>query len=265
MSLSSSVLTLSKCNFNCFNRFTCLQTYKNLLNELGDQAGQHEMIAENLSTSVAQELLSLIKQLKDDRRKVRQKRQHQSSIFLKVFLLTLKTFCSTWTRALESNLNCNLRSCFCRKQRRNTRGRSVPRNEPWTRTKRPTRTWTCLAPRSRSRGWTRQSNLSSMMIAKTSTPTSWKRLMSSRASITVTSSRPCFKTSRIWTRSGSSASKISSSRLCKRRRRSCPSYLNVWMAWPHRPSPLTKRRQACFYQKKKKNSIFFGNSCLFPI
>ena len=81
MSLSSSVLTLSKCKFNCFNRFTCLQTYKNLLNELGDQAGQHEMIAENLSTSVAQELLSLIKQLKDDRRKVRQKRQHLSSIF----------------------------------------------------------------------------------------------------------------------------------------------------------------------------------------
>ena len=54
----------------CFCRFTCLQAYKNLLNELGDQAGQHEMIAENLSTSVVQELSSLTKQLKDDRRKV---------------------------------------------------------------------------------------------------------------------------------------------------------------------------------------------------
>ena len=53
-----------------FCRFTCLQAYKNLLNELGDQAGQHEMIAENLSTSVVQELSSLTKQLKDDRRKV---------------------------------------------------------------------------------------------------------------------------------------------------------------------------------------------------
>lgn len=54
-----------------FCRFTCLQAYKNLLNELGDQAGQHEMIAENLSTTVVQELSSLVKQLKDDRRKVK--------------------------------------------------------------------------------------------------------------------------------------------------------------------------------------------------
>ena len=50
-------------------RFTCTRAYKNLLNELGDQAGQHEMIAENLSTSVVQELTVLVKQLKDDRRK----------------------------------------------------------------------------------------------------------------------------------------------------------------------------------------------------
>ena len=41
------------------------------MNELGDQAGQHEMIAENLSTSVVSELTNLVKQLKDDRRKVR--------------------------------------------------------------------------------------------------------------------------------------------------------------------------------------------------
>ena len=53
-----------------FCRFTCMQAYKNLLNELGDQAGQHELIAENLSSSVVQELSSLTKQLKDDRRKV---------------------------------------------------------------------------------------------------------------------------------------------------------------------------------------------------
>ena len=52
-------------------RFTCTKAYKNLLNELGDQAGQHELIAENLSTSVVLELASLVKQLKDDRRKVR--------------------------------------------------------------------------------------------------------------------------------------------------------------------------------------------------
>ena len=54
-----------------FFRFTCMQAYKNLLNELGDQAGQHELIAENLSSSVVQELSTLTKQLKDDRRKVK--------------------------------------------------------------------------------------------------------------------------------------------------------------------------------------------------
>ena len=54
-----------------FFRFTCTKAYKNLLNELGDQAGQHELIAENLSTSVVLELASLVKQLKEDRRKVR--------------------------------------------------------------------------------------------------------------------------------------------------------------------------------------------------
>ena len=53
-----------------------MQAYKNLLNELGDQAGQHELIAENLSSSVVQELSTLTKQLKDDRRKVNSNRKH---------------------------------------------------------------------------------------------------------------------------------------------------------------------------------------------
>ena len=62
----------SFCNkFLFYFRFTCTKAYKNLLNELGDQAGQHELIAENLSTSVVLELASLVKQLKEDRRKVR--------------------------------------------------------------------------------------------------------------------------------------------------------------------------------------------------
>ena len=67
----------------CFCRFTCLQAYKNLLNELGDQAGQHEMIAENLSTSVVQELSSLTKVLKDDRRKVSSSFQFRFFFLLK--------------------------------------------------------------------------------------------------------------------------------------------------------------------------------------
>jgi len=68
-------------------QFTCMQAYKNLLNELGDQAGQHELIAENLSSSVVQELSTLTKQLKDDRRKhltegTRIQSQLQSSLML---------------------------------------------------------------------------------------------------------------------------------------------------------------------------------------
>ena len=50
--------------------FSYTKAYKNLLNELGDQAGQHELIAENLSTQVVAELAALVKALKDDRRKV---------------------------------------------------------------------------------------------------------------------------------------------------------------------------------------------------
>jgi len=66
-------------------QFTCTKAYKNLLNELGDQAGQHELIAENLSTSVVLELASLVKQLKEDRRKqltegTRIREQLQSSL-----------------------------------------------------------------------------------------------------------------------------------------------------------------------------------------
>ena len=76
-----------------FCRFTCLQAYKNLLNELGDQAGQHEMIAENLSTTVVQELSSLVKQLKDDRRKV--KKKYSGSLFLRLELAALpRSHCS---------------------------------------------------------------------------------------------------------------------------------------------------------------------------
>ena len=66
-------LILGNYNSYLFSRFTCTKAYKNLLNELGDQAGQHELIAENLSTSVVLELASLVKQLKEDRRKVRKR------------------------------------------------------------------------------------------------------------------------------------------------------------------------------------------------
>ena len=40
-----------------------------MLNEINDLAGQHELIAENLSTAVVSDLTTLIRSLKDDRRK----------------------------------------------------------------------------------------------------------------------------------------------------------------------------------------------------
>ena len=41
-----------------------------MLNEINDLAGQHEVIAENLSTAVVSDLTTLVKSMKDDRRKV---------------------------------------------------------------------------------------------------------------------------------------------------------------------------------------------------
>ena len=42
-----------------------------MLNEINDLAGQHEVIAENLSTAVVSDLNILVKSMRDDRRKVR--------------------------------------------------------------------------------------------------------------------------------------------------------------------------------------------------
>jgi hypothetical protein len=41
-----------------------------MLNEINDLAGQHEVIAENLSMAVVSDLTTLVKSMKDDRRKV---------------------------------------------------------------------------------------------------------------------------------------------------------------------------------------------------
>ena len=42
-----------------------------MINELHDMAGQHEMITENLTTTVLKELTALIHELKQERKKVR--------------------------------------------------------------------------------------------------------------------------------------------------------------------------------------------------
>ncbi len=50
--------------------YSKIALFRALLDELGDQAGQHEVVAENLSSQVAAELGQLVRQLKEDRRKV---------------------------------------------------------------------------------------------------------------------------------------------------------------------------------------------------
>ena len=58
-------------NFVLHFRFTATKAFKLMLNEINDLAGQHEVIAENLSTAVVADLTTLVKSMKDDRRKVR--------------------------------------------------------------------------------------------------------------------------------------------------------------------------------------------------
>ena len=50
-------------------KFTGIKAFSLMLNEINDLAGQHELIAENLSTAVVSDLTTLIRSLKDDRRK----------------------------------------------------------------------------------------------------------------------------------------------------------------------------------------------------
>ena len=56
---------------NDYFRFTATKAFKLMLNEINDLAGQHEVIAENQSTAVVSDLTTLVKSMKDDRRKVR--------------------------------------------------------------------------------------------------------------------------------------------------------------------------------------------------
>ncbi|KAK2719720.1 formin-binding protein 1-like isoform X2 [Artemia franciscana] len=51
-------------------QFTTGHAFKTILQELADQAGQHEIIAETLMTSVILEVASVVKKLRDDRKKV---------------------------------------------------------------------------------------------------------------------------------------------------------------------------------------------------
>lgn len=41
-----------------------------MINEINDQAGQHEVVAENLTMAIAKEIVTLVKDLKDERKRV---------------------------------------------------------------------------------------------------------------------------------------------------------------------------------------------------
>lgn len=55
--------------FAC-SRYSACQAFKTMMNEVGDLAGQHELIAEDMTSTVLQELQLLVRNLKDDRKKV---------------------------------------------------------------------------------------------------------------------------------------------------------------------------------------------------
>lgn len=53
----------------CFYSFTTIQAFNRMLSEMGDIAGQHETIAEELQLQIGKEVATLIKELKDERKR----------------------------------------------------------------------------------------------------------------------------------------------------------------------------------------------------
>lgn len=51
-------------------QYTYTKSYIQMLNEINDLAGQHEVISENLSASIVKELYGLVKELKDERKRI---------------------------------------------------------------------------------------------------------------------------------------------------------------------------------------------------
>lgn len=59
------------CLFLCFTRYTFCRSFLTTLNELNDYAGQHEVIAENLTSQIIAELTRYLQDLKTERKSVR--------------------------------------------------------------------------------------------------------------------------------------------------------------------------------------------------
>ncbi|XP_057366986.1 formin-binding protein 1-like isoform X1 [Daphnia carinata] len=53
-------------------QFSCQKAFRDVLTEVNDQAGQHEVVAENLTSAVTKEIVALVKDLKEERKKALQ-------------------------------------------------------------------------------------------------------------------------------------------------------------------------------------------------
>lgn len=58
-------------HFLCLSRYTFCRAFLTALNELNDYAGQHEVIAENLTSQIISELSRYLQELKTERKSVR--------------------------------------------------------------------------------------------------------------------------------------------------------------------------------------------------
>lgn len=65
-------------HFLCLSRYTFCRAFLTALNELNDYAGQHEVIAENLTSQIISELSRYLQELKTERKSV-------SGLFFAVF------------------------------------------------------------------------------------------------------------------------------------------------------------------------------------
>lgn len=71
MIVSATILPFLWHHFLCLTRYTFCRAFLTTLNELNDYAGQHEVIAENLTSQIITELSRYLQELKSERKSVR--------------------------------------------------------------------------------------------------------------------------------------------------------------------------------------------------
>ena len=54
-----------------------MKAFRDAVSETADLAGQHEVISENLTTVVLVEIAALVKEMKEDRKKVRERERER--------------------------------------------------------------------------------------------------------------------------------------------------------------------------------------------